>query len=168
MFENITGKKRKRKLEQDTPVDARLLKKPKNFDELIDLGIEYFNQENFLLAIQRFKEAIEINADDPHVWFNLGMSYEENLDSKQAIDCYTKSLELDPYNSDVWYHKGYALVGKADYWRAIECYKESIKLLKNAKVLCELSKLYKLLGNHKEARKYEKQAAQPKKSFTCH
>lgn len=77
--------------------------KPKNADLHYNLGLEYLKINDFKLAEEEFKRAVQLNHRDKESCYNLGVLYEIYLGNKQqAIYYYRKYISLAPRGEDVW------------------------------------------------------------------
>jgi arylsulfatase A-like enzyme len=63
---------------------------------LNNLGNLYLIQQNYDLALEYFKQALENNPDMPEVYFNLGLVYTNKGLFDKALESYAKVLEQDP------------------------------------------------------------------------
>jgi len=61
-----------------------------------DDGMDYMESDDYEMAIQKFKKAIEIDPNFAFSWDNLGVCYRKSNQYEEAIDAYKKSLEINP------------------------------------------------------------------------
>lgn len=64
--------------------------------ELLDLGIDYFNNGEFESAIQQFDKAIDINPQTAEAYFYRGFVFARLDDFDQAIADYDQAILLEP------------------------------------------------------------------------
>jgi tetratricopeptide (TPR) repeat protein len=62
------------------------------------LGYAYFGQEQYDLAIRKYKEAIKLEPEYVMAMNNLGHAYEQKKMNSQALAMYDRALELEPKN----------------------------------------------------------------------
>ena len=58
-----------------------------------------FKHGNVTAARDNYIKAIELDADDPSLYLNLGVAYLRLGDNDNAKQCFSKTLELAPTNS---------------------------------------------------------------------
>jgi tetratricopeptide (TPR) repeat protein len=70
-----------------------------------------FNLGNALYALgqreaarERFRQAVELDADYVEAWNNLGNVLSETGDREAAVSAFTRALELDPHYSDAHFN----------------------------------------------------------------
>ncbi|MCK4529909.1 MAG: tetratricopeptide repeat protein [Candidatus Marinimicrobia bacterium] len=73
-------------------VDIELL----NQSAINQLGYDYLNQYNKLMAIAIFKTNVLVYPESADVYDSLGEAYLENGNEQKAIQYYKKALEIDP------------------------------------------------------------------------
>ena len=61
-------------------------------------GYEYFLQENYEMAVQYYKKAIELNPDFENAHYWLGKVYKQTGDYGQAIEQWKEVLRINPGN----------------------------------------------------------------------
>ncbi len=58
------------------------------------MGIEYFNDENYVESIKCFEKCVELDNTNYRFINNLGLSYQKNMQFESAIDNYNKAIAL--------------------------------------------------------------------------
>jgi len=88
-------------------------------------GGEYYEAENWLMAIDQFTKAIQINPDNASAYINRGAAYVNrgaaygSLGQYQtAITDYSKVIQLDPDFADAYYARGVCYGGLGQDSRA--------------------------------------------------
>jgi len=76
-----------------------------------DKAMEYFDAENWSMAIEQFNKAIQIDPDDPSYLGWRGYVYIELHQYQNAITDYTQAIQLDPDEGLYYNNRGYV------YWR---------------------------------------------------
>ena len=74
---------------------------------------------NLVSALDAYREASEMNADDPQVWLDWSMVYYEQGDLKQAIEILEDGLNECPDNAEMYYRGVVYLIGSGSYKNAI-------------------------------------------------
>ena len=115
------------------------------FDEeaWLELGDEYFNQEDFHWAIKSYKNAskLTLNELDPHFTImslnKLGYAYHKNGDYQQAIDSLEEALKLAKEENYISLRKillrdkGNVFYEDGNYQEAIKYYENALELSTN-------------------------------------
>ncbi|MEI7473607.1 MAG: tetratricopeptide repeat protein [bacterium] len=86
----------------------------KNPNLYYNLGVLYFNKDNYRLALLFFKQAVSINNKFSQADYNLANCYFNLNDYKNATKYYKKTILNDPKNLDAYYNisVSYGLIGK--------------------------------------------------------
>lgn len=86
----------------------------KNPSLYYNLGVLYFNKENYKTALLFFQQAIKLNNDFSQAHYNLANCYFQISDYKNSIKFYKKAINLNPKFSDAYYniYVVYDLLGK--------------------------------------------------------
>jgi len=63
-----------------------LIEEPRHFEAHFNLANIYFDNENYPLANLHYKTALEIDPDDPNIYFNLGLVQALQEDIKASIE----------------------------------------------------------------------------------
>src|SRR5690606_10607984 len=66
----------------------------------------YMHQEKFADAEKAFLKALEINNENEHAWFNLGLCYRELGKFQEAKESYQKAIALNPRYAEAHYNLG--------------------------------------------------------------
>lgn len=66
------------------------------------LGTRAFDRKDFASAKQHYKQALEINALFPSVWFKLGLIAFREKDYGQARVAYAELVRIEPEDSEAW------------------------------------------------------------------
>ena len=95
-------------------------------------GVMHQQQGNFDLAIEKYTEAIALDAQLALAYYNRGNAYGANYFRKaandQAISDYDQAIALDPQNVDAYCDRGNVHADSGDYDRAIADYDQAIAL----------------------------------------
>lgn len=73
---------------------------PQEADVWVDMGVCYFDMNDFTNAISAMTKGIELNPQHQIAHFNLGIVYYTSGNLKEAVDWWNKSIEIDP-SSDI-------------------------------------------------------------------
>lgn len=103
-----------------------------------DLGMLYFEQENYSDAAEQLAKAAELGIDDARLYNFLGICYDRTGRLALAVQTYEQSLHKDPnlaeahLNLGFTYHRlGRESLSKAQYQRACELKTDFCKLIGN-------------------------------------
>jgi len=91
-------------------------------NELFKKGIEYYQKQNYELAIAHLEEAKKLEPENSLVYFYLGNCYYETGDLDQAILNFTKGLNYTDEKAPFFYNLGNCYFLKGNYNFAIEMY----------------------------------------------
>ena len=98
------------------------------YSQLVEQGNDFYRAKNFSLAIECYKKALEVYAEDAVAYYRLGNANRELGNFDAAISNYRKALKINPRYADACNNLGYTLelVGKykdaaKNYQRAVEC-----------------------------------------------
>ncbi|MFQ5823097.1 MAG: tetratricopeptide repeat protein [bacterium] len=81
-------------------LETKLKTNPEDSEALQDLGVIYFETEQYSLAIDYLQKAYEYNPNDPKTMFYLGMTLEFQNKNQEALKIHEKFIEvsrLSPY-----------------------------------------------------------------------
>ena len=106
-------------------------------------------------AVNTFEESLEIDKQNPHVYYTLGNIYMQELKSPyKALDCFKEVVQLDPDFKNGYINLGNTYTFLGQYEKAIEIYQKEIKTRPNSgMVYLNLGHVYKLQGKHEDAEK---------------
>jgi len=91
-------------------------------------GIQSYDQKNYALAIERFKQTISFAPNDADAYYNLGVTYNDIKNYDKAIESYKKAISIDTNYAEAYTNLGsaYSKIGNKD--KQIENYKKAAKL----------------------------------------
>ena len=93
-----------------------------------NLGIAYYNQGNYIKAIELWEKAIELDPDLAMAYNNLGVAYKNQGNLTKAIESYEKAIELDPDLAMAYVNLGVAYYNNSDVNTALIYYKKAARL----------------------------------------
>ncbi len=73
------------------------------------LGVIHMDEGCVGAAIGRFRQALELDAGDPEIWYHLGLALSEIRDGVAAEAAYRKAVELRPQYAEAWCNLGSVL-----------------------------------------------------------
>ena len=110
----------------------------KNFEKAIEIAPKFpyalgeyskfeFNRGDIQKALRLAKDAINVNPDNYHAWFNYGISLRKNRQNHKAIDALEKAKELNPKHLPIYNElgRGYTFIG--DYEKAMSEFNIALK-----------------------------------------
>jgi len=65
-------------------------------DDLCQKGKNFFEDGQYLEAVECYEQALLLNPNDPDLWNSKGLVLRVMGRYNEAIDCFNKSLEIDP------------------------------------------------------------------------
>jgi predicted O-linked N-acetylglucosamine transferase (SPINDLY family) len=107
--------------------EAILQTTPNDFNCLHHLGLIAKNNKEYLLALDLFSQAININPKNAAVHFNLANTLKELNKINDAIASYDKAIEIKP-DYELYLLRGLAFYELEKFDEAVSSYDESIKL----------------------------------------
>ena len=88
-------------------------------------AFEHIESENYSLAIQNFKKALQIDPYQPSVAYNIGVAYLMQQDYSEALEYLTRSLREGEITADLCYAMGTVLRHLGDYPTSQEFFKKA-------------------------------------------
>jgi len=101
----------------------------------ISKGIQAYREDHDQAAADVFRQALEVEPDNPEAHYRLGLAYsslgrkKEALDEYQkAVEAYKKLLREDPKNADAHFNMAEADSRLSNYAEAVAEYKRAVQL----------------------------------------
>jgi tetratricopeptide (TPR) repeat protein len=117
-----------------------------------DKGMEYYDADNWLMAVEQFTLAIGVNSQLKDAYFNRGYAYDELGQYQTAITDYTKAIQLEPDDALYYYNRGIAYRQLGQYQTAITDFTKAIQLDTNfGWAYNSRGHTYIVLGQHQNA-----------------
>lgn len=91
-------------------------------------GVAFANQENFEVAIDRFDQALTLDANFVPALIDRGYVYEKLGQYERAIEDYNEAIKLEPENAKAYNNRGFAYRDLGQYSLALADYDEAIRL----------------------------------------
>lgn len=114
---------------------------------LIKIGNLYFNNENYILAFEKFRRAQQISPTDAAGYFNLGACSYKCQSYLMAIHFYSEAIYLNSDFSEAIFHLGICYDAIKQKILAFECYKTAHqKDPLSLNILFELASKYKIFN----------------------
>lgn len=140
-----------------------LEKYPDDHDTLYNLAVDvYFEINELQKAKNLLKRALELAPDDAQYWSALGEAYQKMARFKKAKNGFRQSIKLKPNSSHTYYKFARLYTAMKELEKAKTLLKKALEItvndskpLKNSPFLTymlELEKVYKELGDKKQAR----------------
>jgi tetratricopeptide (TPR) repeat protein len=119
----------------------------------MELGTEFYRNNEYLSAADAFTEAIAINPNSPGGWNNRAAARVRLGDLNGAIADYNRALELAPKDPEIYYNRGNALVAAGLYQDAIADFTRALTLDANfSKAAFNRGTAYAMLGQREAAK----------------
>ncbi len=87
---------------------------------LYNLANTYLDSNQIEMALEKYKECLDLDQDDPMVLCSMGECYEELGETEKAYTMYDKSTTLLPQLTEAWLGKGIVSGLQGEYKRAIK------------------------------------------------
>ena len=136
-----------------------------NGEEAFERGKEFYEQGEYLKAIECFEKALEDkNFNAPGMaWKNMGIAYWNLGKHEKSIECYEEAIEAKNFDehSKVWYDMGIAHWNLGKYKEAIDYYEKAIgdkKFDALGNAWNNMGIAYENLGEHEKAIDYYEKA----------
>ncbi|MFC2036384.1 tetratricopeptide repeat protein [Chloroflexota bacterium] len=85
------------------------------------------NLEQYDLAIDHYRRAVAIKADDYWLRLNYGRSYASKNDHTHAAKQFQAAIEIDPDQPEAYYYLGKAYLAQGHFEQAVEIYQQAIE-----------------------------------------
>lgn len=132
-------------------------------DELIKQGLSLIEAKNAKDAIEKFSQALAVDADDARAYGGRADAYMALKRYAEGLDDFNKALTLDPENKQFFKGRGLAFLCLEQYLKAAADYKKGISLgLDDPGVYSDLGKCYGGLGEFQTALEYFNQSLERK------
>lgn len=123
-----------------------------------NLGLVYYEQEDFQNGRDCFQRASELAPEDLDILFNLGLSQKNTGDLEMAIGTYSTILEKDPENIDTLYNLAGCYKDSLNDNKAVETYLHVLQLApKHQSATNNIAYVYHRLGDTEKAIYYYQQ-----------
>ena len=116
--------------------------------DLVDEGVELFNNQKFEEALSKFDEALSKEPNCKEACFNKGLCYQSLNDNEKALECFEQALRIDPNYTSALIGQGNSYLKSGDKEKALSYFekalsiKEDLPLALSGKSIClqELNK----------------------------
>ncbi len=131
---------------------------------LLSIGFEYETTNEYLTAIDYFKQALEINPENETALYEISFCFDILDKTDEAISFFNKFIDEHPYSSVSWYNLGMFYSKQEKNSEAIMAYDYAITIKEDfssayfgkANVLFNTEKYAQALKAYKEFMQYEK------------
>ncbi|MBS3819719.1 tetratricopeptide repeat protein [bacterium] len=127
-------------------------------DQLFVQGNNLYKKENYQEAVQKFKQAAELNPSQWRYHLNLGLAYKKMEKTDEAIQAFQKAVEFNPENFGCNKELAELLAKKKNYSEAKKYYQKAAEINpQNADVFYNLGVvLSNLRENEKAVQAFQK------------
>lgn len=94
----------------------------------IHRGMAFFGESNYDKALEDFTAAIQLEPDNPRIYFYRGVVQRFRKDLNGALLDLNRSLELDPYHFDSLYNRAQVYFSLGNYVQAAEDCRQALAL----------------------------------------
>lgn len=99
---------------------------PDNADILHLLGVVYYQQHNYGVAIEHISKAIENKPEFPEAYNNMGAVLKEIGHHEEALKCYEKAITFKPDYPEAYNNMGLSLKASGRHDEAVRYYRHAI------------------------------------------
>jgi len=100
-----------------------------DFDQLVQLGNQAYDNHNPHVAIPAYEKALRIRPSDPDVLTDLGVMYRQVGDYRQAVDRFRKAMAVDSKHAFSRFNLGIVLMHDIkDYRGAREAFEAFLRI----------------------------------------
>jgi len=102
---------------------------PNNKEIVYNLGLVYFQLEDYVNAGQYFRKAVTLDPKFANAYNNLGATHMQLKQWKEAVEAFKKALANPLYQTPEWafYNMGMSYYRLGDYDKAVDAFKDSIR-----------------------------------------
>lgn len=100
-------------------------------DSLVQRGIAHRQEGDFEKAIADFEEAIGINRENAHAWYQRALTWGHMGEYQRAINDFNRAITLDRDYAEAYADRGYAQFCLGDYGSAVRDFESAIHLNPN-------------------------------------
>lgn len=146
--------------------EKTILHNPKHYHANIELGLIY-SAIHSSLAVDYFKNAINIDSLNTIAYYNLGMFYQSHYMENEALETYRELLKFNPKNQYANFNTGYILLQLLSAPKeSIPYFEKAIEIQNNYyQAYFNIGLAYEKLGNINEARKYYQKSLNYKTNY---
>jgi tetratricopeptide (TPR) repeat protein len=125
-----------------------------NYIEALDMMGVMLAHKQDPMAIQYFKNALELAPNRADLYHKIGLSYTYIDEYNSALEAYEKSLQLNPRNDEVYFNIGFIHISLKNYDLAIDNFNKALELREmGVKALYGRAFAYEMRGDVLNARK---------------
>ncbi|MCX7991082.1 MAG: tetratricopeptide repeat protein [Proteobacteria bacterium] len=92
-----------------------------------EMGILYFQEGDYVRALQEFVRAKDLNDSDKFVWNALGLAYKERKLLKEAKDAFERAISIDRDYSEAYNNLGVLYLEEGKYKESIRYFEKAVK-----------------------------------------
>ena len=98
-----------------------------NWKAAYGIGSHYLRIKNYREALTYFRQALELNKDEPLIWYSLGYAHGQLDENAQAVPFLQKAIELKPNYADAWYNLGSVFFKLNRFADAVDAYRKTVE-----------------------------------------
>ncbi len=107
----------------DRPISSE-----KTPEEIFKKGLHYFQEEQYLKAIESWEGYIKTNPKDDNALFLIGNVYFKLEEYEKAVEFYKESIQVNFQAMNAFFNMGLAYTELEQYEKAINTYKKTIEI----------------------------------------
>jgi cytochrome b subunit of formate dehydrogenase len=104
LYDREMRQEREERLKKEKAVEERSMEKiiskqSKELKQYLDAGNEHARQENYDLAVEQYRKALDLLPNFPQARYNLAGVYQKSGDIVRAAAEYKRFIDMDPFNA---------------------------------------------------------------------
>ncbi len=111
-----------------TPEDMEVLSRRKKARIPYNAGLDLVSRGSYLDAVNKFREAIELDPQFTEAIYNLGVTYQKLNAHDRAIDQFDLAADMNPGNPDYYFAIGNSYFHLEQYPKAVSSFERALKL----------------------------------------
>ncbi len=98
---------------------------PTSVEEWEKRGGSLFAARDYAAAVQAYRQAVELDANNASTWLALGDAYFALEQYPEALQSYEQAVSLNPNDSVAWFNRGTTLDALGRHREAMACYERA-------------------------------------------
>ena len=99
--------------------------------DLVNEGVELYNNQQLEDSLSKYDQAISINPNCKEAYFNKGLCYQSLNDNNKALECFDLALRLDPNYTPAIIGQGNSHLKLGDKEKALSYFEQALGINPN-------------------------------------